>query len=87
MYNFRCSLPDEYIGKELFDAENEMRCGLGNKSIALGIGIPVLIVCVIFLGYCLYKIIHRNKKRMPSSVKYSSVYGDTVESGYKRSNV
>lgn len=83
----RCESPDDLKGKDVNKVVSVMSCGFGRSSVALGLGIPILILCIIMISYYIYRIAksHHYKKRLRSSVKYSSVYEDTVESSSKRS--
>src|SRR6218665_3709016 len=84
---FRCESPSDLKGKDVYKAVSVLSCGFGRSSVALGLGIPILIVCLCVISYYVYRIAksHHYKKRLRSSVKYSSVYGDTVESSSKQS--
>ena len=80
--NFRCSKPDIFAGKSLFNITREMACEQhGTKSaIALAVAIPIIIICCLLIGYYVYKIIKNRKHGQHKSVRYSAVYKDTVES-------
>ena len=59
-------------------------CG-GTSVLALGIAIPILIICFLLIGYYMYKIwqARRSREAKRKSVRYSAVYKDTVENAPK----
>ena len=81
-YSSRCSKPDVFAGKSLFNVTAHMACEdhASKSSVALAVAIPIIIICCVLIGYYAYKIIQNKKKGQRKSVRYSAVYKDTVES-------
>ena len=52
----------------------------GSSAIALGIAIPIIIICLLLIAFFIYKIMQTRRQRAgKKSVRYSEVYKDTVE--------
>jgi len=87
--NVTCYSPAQFAGKNLFETESQMFCSSNHAKTAvlLGIAIPIIIICLLLIGYYVRQIIQNRHKqeRERHAFKYRSVYGDTVESTSKTS--
>ena len=70
-------------GHNLHAAIDTLSCdpsGGGSSAVALGIAIPVIIICLILIAFFVFKIMQTRRQRAgKKSVRYSEVYKDTVE--------
>ena len=81
---FRCASPEEYKGYELHNVTASFTdCDdlqSRKSTIVMAIVIPLIIICVLLIGYYVYKIFQTKRRKGKKSVRYSAVYKDTVES-------
>ena len=55
------------------------------NALAMAIGIPIVIVCVVLIGFFVYKIFAlRKRDKSAKNVHYSAVYRDTTEANKER---
>jgi len=78
--NITCSSP--FPGQELHAVMADMTsCNSGHQAVALGVIIPILIICVFVAIFFIYRMVQnrRQLERIRRRGNYSAVYKDTVE--------
>lgn len=79
----RCAGPEDFAGQLVSNLTSDEICyrkSSGKNTVILAIAIPIVIICVLLIGYYIYKIVQSRRSREDrKSVRYSSVYKDTTE--------